>query len=48
MIEPVVAMGAFSYRYPGAGEAALDEIELELREGELTVLCGPSGCTRTA
>jgi len=31
----------------GAGEPAVDDLDLEIRDGELTVLVGPSGCGKT-
>jgi len=34
-------------RYPGAGEAAVSELELEVPVGEICVLVGPSGCGKT-
>jgi len=34
-------------RYPGAGEAAVDDLSLEVRAGEICVLVGPSGCGKT-
>ena len=34
-------------RYPGAGEAAVDDLSLEVPAGEICVLVGPSGCGKT-
>jgi osmoprotectant transport system ATP-binding protein len=34
-------------RYPGAGEAAVDGLTLEVPAGEICVLVGPSGCGKT-
>ena len=34
-------------RYPGAGEAAVDSLSLEVPAGEICVLVGPSGCGKT-
>jgi energy-coupling factor transport system ATP-binding protein len=43
MAEPLVEMGAFSYRYPGASPEALRALNLEIAAGELVVLAGRSG-----
>jgi energy-coupling factor transport system ATP-binding protein len=43
MAEPLVEMASFNYRYPGAARLALDDVDLELAEGELVVLAGRSG-----
>ena len=43
MADALARMSSFGYRYPGAGEAALRGIELELAEGEFVVLAGRSG-----
>jgi energy-coupling factor transport system ATP-binding protein len=43
MAEPLVEMGSFSYRYPGAAREALRAVDLEIAEGELVVLAGRSG-----
>ncbi|MDI6907875.1 MAG: ATP-binding cassette domain-containing protein [Thermoanaerobacterales bacterium] len=32
-----------TYRYPGAGEPALDDVSLRVEEGEFLLLAGPSG-----
>jgi energy-coupling factor transport system ATP-binding protein len=41
--EPLVEMGAFTYRYPGASRDALAGVDLELDAGELVLLAGRSG-----
>ena len=33
--------------YPGADEAAVPGIDLEIRDGEFMVLVGPSGCGKS-
>jgi osmoprotectant transport system ATP-binding protein len=38
---------AASKRYPGASEAAVDGLTLEVPAGEICVLVGPSGCGKT-
>jgi energy-coupling factor transport system ATP-binding protein len=42
-VPDVLQMTGVSYRYPGDGRPALDDVSLSLREGELTVLAGMSG-----
>src|SRR4051794_779033 len=34
-------------RYPGAAQAAVEELTLEVPPGEICVLVGPSGCGKT-
>lgn len=36
-----------SYRYPGATTAAVEDISLEVRPGELVLCTGPSGCGKS-
>jgi osmoprotectant transport system ATP-binding protein len=38
---------AATKRYPGANDAAVDELTLEVPAGEICVLVGPSGCGKT-
>jgi osmoprotectant transport system ATP-binding protein len=38
---------AATKRYPGATDAAVDELTLEVPAGEICVLVGPSGCGKT-
>jgi energy-coupling factor transport system ATP-binding protein len=38
---------AVSYRYAGAGTPALDAVSLELKKGELAVICGRNGSGKT-
>ena len=33
--------------YPGASEPAVDELRLEIADGEFLVLVGPSGCGKS-
>ncbi len=47
MAEPLVAIDAFTYSYPGAASPALRDVDLELAEGELAVLAGRSGCGKS-
>jgi len=44
--EPLEFRGA-TKRYPGASEAAVDGLTLEVPAGEICVLVGPSGCGKT-
>ncbi len=39
----VLSMSGVTYRYPGDGRPALADVDLALREGEMTVLAGMSG-----
>jgi putative spermidine/putrescine transport system ATP-binding protein len=34
-------------RYPGAGQAAVEQVDLEVQAGQLLALLGPSGCGKT-
>ena len=43
MAEPLLEAHGLSYSYPGASRAALTKVDLELAEGEFTVLAGRSG-----
>ncbi len=36
-----------SFTYPGQAEKALDDISLQIEEGDFAVLCGQSGCGKT-
>jgi energy-coupling factor transport system ATP-binding protein len=47
MAEPLVHLRAFSYAYPGAAQPALQDLELDLAEGEFAVLAGRSGCGKS-
>ncbi len=42
-----VTLRALSRHYPGAPSAALDGLDLDVRDGELLVLVGPSGCGKS-
>jgi len=43
----MIRLENFSYRYPGSEQFALQEINLEIDEGEFILLNGPSGCGKT-
>ena len=47
MPEPALRCERLSYRYPGAPEPALRELDLRVERGELVVLCGLSGSGKT-
>jgi sn-glycerol 3-phosphate transport system ATP-binding protein len=36
-----------THRYPGAGAPAVDNLDLEIADGEFLVLVGPSGCGKS-
>jgi ABC-type Fe3+/spermidine/putrescine transport system ATPase subunit len=42
-----ITLRGLSLRYPGTEAAALRELDLEVRSGELVCLLGPSGCGKT-
>jgi subfamily B ATP-binding cassette protein MsbA len=42
-----IELRAVSFRYPGAPEAALQDIDLQVRPGETIALVGPSGAGKT-
>ena len=42
VVDPLVSVGAVTKRYPG-GQAALDEVSLDVRRGEAIAVLGPSG-----
>ena len=48
MVDPLVEMRGFGYRYPGAPSAALTGIDLEVGEGEFVVLAGRSGSGKSS
>lgn len=43
----VVSMQDFSVKYGDSGEESLSEINLEIKEGEVVLLTGASGCGKT-
>ena len=43
---PIIELRGVTKRF-GAGEPAVDSVDLEIREGELFALLGPSGCGKT-
>jgi energy-coupling factor transporter ATP-binding protein EcfA2/energy-coupling factor transporter transmembrane protein EcfT len=43
----VARLEGAAYRYPEAGAPALGPLDLELRRGEMTLLCGPTGCGKS-
>ncbi len=42
-----VAYSAVTYRYPGADAPAVDQLDLDIADGEFLVLVGPSGCGKS-
>ena len=48
MAEPMVDMRSFSYAYPATRAAALDDVDLELDEGEFVVVAGRSGSGKSS
>lgn len=43
----MIRLSNITYRYDGREEPVLDDVSLDLREGEYTVLIGPNGCGKT-
>jgi osmoprotectant transport system ATP-binding protein len=43
----MIHLDRVSKTYPGVGAAAIEELSLEVSEGEIVVLLGPSGCGKT-
>jgi osmoprotectant transport system ATP-binding protein len=42
-----IAFQSVSKRYPGRGQAAVEDLSFEVPSGEICVLIGPSGCGKT-
>ena len=47
MADTMIALDNVSKRFQGSGEPAVQELSLEICEGETVVLVGPSGCGKT-
>lgn len=43
----IISLENVTKRYPGAKEAAVDDISMEIDEGEFVCLLGPSGCGKS-
>ncbi|MEU5878635.1 ABC transporter ATP-binding protein [Spirillospora sp. NPDC047279] len=43
----MIRLDGVGKRYPGQAEAAVDDLTLSVRDGEIVVLLGPSGCGKT-
>src|SRR5207249_7723308 len=43
----MIALKDVTKRFPGRGGAAVEDLTLEVEEGETVVLVGPSGCGKT-
>ncbi|REE95643.1 osmoprotectant transport system ATP-binding protein [Thermomonospora umbrina] len=43
----MIRLDGVSKRYPGQAKAAVSELSLDVRDGEIVVLLGPSGCGKT-
>lgn len=47
MTEPLISLKNVSKSYPGAEAPAVNNLDLDIREGEVLVLVGPSGCGKS-
>jgi osmoprotectant transport system ATP-binding protein len=47
MTEPLISLKNVSKSYPGAEAPAVNNLDLDVREGEVLVLVGPSGCGKS-
>ncbi|MQA73979.1 MAG: ATP-binding cassette domain-containing protein [Solirubrobacterales bacterium] len=45
--EPMIRLEGLQKRFPGQAEPAVDDLSLDVPEGEIAVLVGPSGCGKT-
>ena len=45
--EPMIRLDRLSKRYPGQRHPAVQELSMEIPEGEIVILVGPSGCGKT-
>ncbi|HEV3473279.1 MAG TPA: ATP-binding cassette domain-containing protein [Actinomycetota bacterium] len=47
MPEPMISLRNVTKRFPGTPAAAVDDLSMDINEGETVVLVGPSGCGKT-
>ncbi|MBA2316831.1 MAG: ATP-binding cassette domain-containing protein [Euzebyales bacterium] len=47
MTEAMIRLEQLTKRFPGQSEPAVEELSMEIPEGEIVVLVGPSGCGKT-
>jgi osmoprotectant transport system ATP-binding protein len=45
--EPMIRLDRLSKRYPGQRHPAVQELSMEIPQGEIVILVGPSGCGKT-
>jgi osmoprotectant transport system ATP-binding protein len=42
--EVMIRLEALTKRYPGQSQPAVDDVSMDIPEGEIVVFVGPSGC----
>jgi len=47
MNDPMIRLDGVTKRYPGQERAAVERIDMDIREGEIVIFVGPSGCGKT-
>ncbi|MGH8929147.1 MAG: ABC transporter ATP-binding protein [Egibacteraceae bacterium] len=47
MTEPMIRLERLTKRFPGQAEPAVEDLTMQIPEGEIVVLVGPSGCGKT-
>ena len=45
--DPMIRLEGVTKRYPGQARAAVEHIDMDIRDGEIVIFVGPSGCGKT-